>query len=375
MKFLDLFSGIGGFRSGLEKAGHQCVGYVEIDKYARKSYEAIYDTKGEWTAYDVRTVRANEIPKADIWCFGFSCQDISLAGKQKGFSGNRSSLFFAVTRIIRSLEEKDRPTFLLIENVKNLLSVNKGFDFAKLLVELDEIGYDAEWDVLDTAEVLPQHRERVYIVGHFRERSTRQVFPIRNSGIQNFGQPKQNSNTVTAGYSKAQSIGSYIVEGQSAKVKQVGNISSGRSYGGNPQAGRVYDSTGISPSLNTMQGGSREPKILVINNTKKGYLEATAGDGVDLAYVEQNTRRGRVQHQRTNTLTNSDSLGTVVKEDDQLRIRKLTPLECWRLQGFTDSQFYKAQAVNSNSQLYKQAGNSVSVPVVYEVARRLELLK
>ena len=375
MKFLDLFSGIGGFRSGLEKAGHQCVGYVEIDKYARKSYEAIYDTKGEWTAYDVRTVRANEIPKADIWCFGFPCQDISLAGKQKGFSGNRSSLFFVVTRIIRSLEEKDRPTFLLIENVKNLLSVNKGFDFAKLLVELDEIGYDAEWDVLDTAEVLPQHRERVYIVGHFRERSTRQVFPIRNSGIQNFGQPKQNSNTVTAGYSKAQSIGSYIVEGQSAKVKQVGNISAGRSYGGNPQAGRVYDSTGISPSLNTMQGGSREPKILVINNTKKGYLEATAGDGVDLAYVEQNTRRGRVQHQRTNTLTNSDSLGTVVKEDDQLRIRKLTPLECWRLQGFTDSQFYKAQAVNSNSQLYKQAGNSVSVPVVYEVARRLELLK
>ena len=229
--------------------------------------------------------------------------------------------------------------------------------------------------MLDTAEVLPQHRERVYIVGHFRERSTRQVFPIRNSGIQNFGQPKQNSNTVTAGYSKAQSIGSYIVEGQSAKVKQVGNISAGRSYGGNPQAGRVYDSTGISPSLNTMQGGSREPKILVINNTKKGYLEATAGDGVDLAYVEQNTRRGRVQHQRTNTLTNSDSLGTVVKEDDQLRIRKLTPLECWRLQGFTDSQFYKAQAVNSNSQLYKQAGNSVSVPVVYEVARRLELLK
>ena len=375
MKFLDLFSGIGGFRSGLEKAGHQCVGYVEIDKYARKSYEAIYDTKGQWTAYDVRTVRANEIPKADIWCFGFPCQDISLAGKQKGFSGNRSSLFFVVTRIIRSLEEKDRPTFLLIENVKNLLSVNKGFDFAKLLVELDEIGYDAEWDVLDTAEVLPQHRERVYIVGHFRERSTRQVFPIRNSGIQNFGQPKQNSNTVTAGYSKAQSIGSYIVEGQSAKVKQVGNISAGRSYGGNPQAGRVYDSTGISPSLNTMQGGSREPKILVINNTKKGYLEATAGDGVDLAYVEQNTRRGRVQHQRTNTLTNSDSLGTVVKEDDQLRIRKLTPLECWRLQGFTDSQFYKAQAVNSNSQLYKQAGNSVSVPVVYEVARRLELLK
>lgn len=375
MKFLDLFSGIGGFRSGLEKAGHQCVGYVEIDKYARKSYEAIYDTKGEWTAYDVRTVRANEIPKADIWCFGFPCQDISLAGKQKGFSGNRSSLFFAVTGIIRSLEEKDRPTFLLIENVKNLLSVNKGFDFAKLLVELDEIGYDAEWDVLDTAEVLPQHRERVYIVGHFRERSTRQVFPIRNSGIQNFGQPKQNSNTVTAGYSKAQSIGSYIVEGQSAKVKQVGNISAGKSYGGNPQAGRVYDSTGISPSLNTMQGGSREPKILVINNTKKGYLEATAGDGVDLAYVEQNTRRGRVQHQRTNTLTNSDSLGTVVKEDDQLRIRKLTPLECWRLQGFTDSQFYKAQAVNSNSQLYKQAGNSVSVPVVYEVARRLELLK
>lgn len=176
IKFLDLFAGIGGFRSGLEMAGHECVGFVEIDKFARKSYRAIYNTEGEWTAHDIRAVRASELPRADIWTFGFPCQDISVAGKQKGFAGKRSSLFFTVTSIIRDLEEEDRPSILLIENVKNLLSINGGWDFLKLQIELDEIGYDVEWDVLDTAEVLPQHRERVYIVGHLRGRGTRNVF-------------------------------------------------------------------------------------------------------------------------------------------------------------------------------------------------------
>lgn len=336
MKFLDLFAGIGGFRSALEMAGNECVGFVEIDKFARRSYRAIYDTEGEWTAHDIRAVRARELPRADIWTFGFPCQDISVAGKQKGFAGKRSSLFFTVTGLIRDLEEKDRPRILLVENVKNLLSINGGWDFLKFQIELDEIGYDVEWDVLDTAEVLPQHRERVYIVGHFRGRRTRNVFPIISKGGK--------TNT---------------------PIKQVGNLALGGSFGGNPQVGIVYGIDGNSPTLSTMQGGGQEPKILV----KNSKIDMVIGSTQKNASITDGTC--------SPTLTSAMGMGggqiPMIVNRNNLRIRKLTPLECWRLQGFTDEQFYKAQAVNSNSQLYKQAGNSVSVPVVYAVAKHLKI--
>ncbi|SON66819.1 conserved protein of unknown function [Latilactobacillus sakei] len=382
MKFLDLFAGIGGFRSGLEMAGHECVGFVEIDKFARKSYRAIYNTEGEWTAHDIRAVRASELPRADIWTFGFPCQDISVAGKQKGFAGKRSSLFFTVTGLIRDLEEEDRPSILLIENVKNLLSINGGWDFLKLQIELDEIGYDVEWDVLDTAEVLPQHRERVYIVGHLRGRGGRKVFPIRRGNEQAISQSEQNTNTLTTRYGESQGSGLNVVEPKPQKVKQIGNIVETSSFGGNPQVGRVYDPEGLSPALNTMQGGGREPKILIKEATKKGCAEGYEGDSVSFSQPNSKTRRGRIGAQITNTLETGLNQGAIIKVKDTyrlvingieyaIRVRKLTPLECWRLQGFTDEQFYKAQAVNSNSQLYKQAGNSVSVPVVYAVASRL----
>ena len=167
MKFIDWFAGIGGFRRGMELAGHECVGFCEFDKYAYASYvsmhlltdeqreelskldfsqrqkEIISNDKyrnGEWYSRDIRRTNADDIPESDCWCFGFPCQDISVAGKQLGFKGNRSSLFFRVMYLLGQLEEKKKPTWLFIENVKNLLSVNGGWDFAKLLVELDEGG-------------------------------------------------------------------------------------------------------------------------------------------------------------------------------------------------------------------------------------------
>lgn len=301
MKFIDLFAGIGGFHLGMEQAGNECVGWVEWDKFARKSYQAIHDVKGVWTANDIRTVRPDEIPTADCWCFGFPCQDISLAGKQGGFtSGRRSSLFFTVTGLLRGIERSDRPAYLLIENVKNLLSINRGWDFAKLQVELDEIGYDVEWDVLDSAQVVPQHRERIFIVGHLRGRRTQQVFPIIRSSRQATSRT-DTANTLTTRYGEAQGSGSYIVESKPSQVRQIGNISSSNSFGGNPQIGRVYDLEGISPTLSTMQGGGQEPKVLV-----------------------------------------------------NLQVRKLTPRECWRLQGFPDWAFDRAKNAGlSDSQLYK----------------------
>lgn len=137
MQFVDFFAGIGGIRLGLEQAGHKCVGFCEFDKYARTAYKAMYDTEGEWESHDVRTVRPYDVPTADLWCFGFPCQDISVAGKQKGLQeGERSGLFYEIMRLLAGRRQEDRPRWLLVENVKNLLSIGNGFDFARLLCEV-----------------------------------------------------------------------------------------------------------------------------------------------------------------------------------------------------------------------------------------------
>lgn len=137
MKFVDFFAGIGGIRLGLEQAGHKCVGFCEFDKYARTAYKAMYDTEGEWESHDVRATKPYDVPAADLWCFGFPCQDISVAGKQKGLQeGERSGLFYEIMRLLAGRRKEDRPQWLLIENVKNLLSIGNGFDFARLLCEV-----------------------------------------------------------------------------------------------------------------------------------------------------------------------------------------------------------------------------------------------
>lgn len=293
MKFLDLFAGIGGFRLGLESAGHKCVGFCEIDKFARKSYKAIHDTEGEIELHDITAVTNEEWRKfrgtVDIICGGFPCQAFSIAGKRKGFlDETRGTLFFEIARAAKEI----KPSLLFLENVKGLLSHDKGRTFRTILSTLDELGYDAEWQILNSKDYgVPQNRERVFIIGHLRGERTRQIFPI-------FG---KNGTT------------------NQANIKQIGNIKNSTSFGGNPQTGRVYGIDGISPTLNTMQGGGLEPKILI-----------------------------------------------------DKKIRKLTPMECWRLQGFPDWAFDKAQEVNSNSQLYKQAGNSVTVNVIKAIAERLD---
>lgn len=520
MKFLDLFAGIGGIRLGMEQAGHECVGWVEWDKFARKSYVAIHKPDGEFTEKDINNVNSQELPKADCWCFGFPCQDISVAGKQGGFTnGKRSSLFFKVTGLIRELKEEDKPSYLFIENVKNLLSINKGWDFAKLQVELDEIGYDVEWSVLDSAEVVPQHRERIFIIGHLRGRRTQQVFPIiRKNGETNKAikevariNPNRHSsdaNSVIDPSGISHTLSTMQGGGREPKivVNQLGNISNSKSYGGNPQVGRVYGTDGISPTLSTMQGGGQEPKILddqgrtkkrlkplsisptlrsqshgnepkvlvskyertdygkqvrkdyeskkiklhrsqirhltfkesSISNTlttvQKDNMIAIPVLTPDRIKKRQNGRRFKTNGEPEFTLTGQDRHGVLIRNikkyaykvrpnahpvisitpmgnirghkqdykktglselqftnpknasstvttshcpktwDKNLRIRKLTPLECWRLQGFPDWAFDRAKAAGlSDSQLYKQVGNSVTVPVIKNIAERMAI--
>ena len=238
MKFIDFFAGIGGFRRGMELAGHECVGFCEYDKFAVASYTSMHlitdeqreylstlDLKhrqkeilkseyrnGEWYADDIRTVDARDIPKADCWCFGFPCQDISVAGKQQGFQGNRSSLFFRVMYLVGQIPQEDKPTYLFIENVKNLFSVNGGWDFARLLTEMDRGGYDAEWQLLNSKDFgVPQNRERVFIIGHLRGRGTRKIFPIGTvQGKSNESERCKNLYTNTITNLNRESVGTYV---------------------------------------------------------------------------------------------------------------------------------------------------------------------
>ncbi|MBT9670463.1 DNA (cytosine-5-)-methyltransferase [Secundilactobacillus kimchicus] len=403
MKFIDLFAGIGGFHLGMEQAGHECVGWVEWDKFARKSYQAVHNVKDVWTASDINEVKAKDLPQADVWCGGFPCQDISVAGYQKGFTnGKRSSLFFTITGLLRDTPKERRPKYLFLENVKNLLSINKGWDFLRLQAELDEIGYDAEWDVLDSSEVVPQHRERVFIIGHLRGGGTRQVFPIqRENGEAN---PANQNKVIRVGNVNpsghgmngevidssglAGTLTTNKGEGQKVVVKQLGNISDSHSFGGNPQVGRVYDTTGIAPTLSTLQGGGQEPKIL--DDQGRLNKELTPADIVPTLRAQSHGNLPKILqsghgfnhggvHDIAPTLTSNsyqDNNHVVVPKAtyDDYRIRKLTPKECWRLQGFPDWAFEKAKAAGlSDSQLYKQAGNSVTVPVIRAIAERLGL--
>lgn len=393
MKFIDMFAGIGGFRSGLEQAGHKCIGYIEWDKFARQSYQAMYDTQGEFTNDDIQETKGIELPDADLWTFGSPCTNISIAGNRKGLKGNQSRMFFEVIRLLkeRIRGEKSLPKILIMENVKNLLSSNEGRDFAEVLTQMDSVGYDAEWSVFNSSDVVPQNRERVYIIGHLRGTGTGQVFPIqrqgsdssRSNGIRVVGNlsktgyksrdvldEKGIATTLTATAYKHPTLvrvsptkallGKYQHTPKVA-VHQIGNVIKTKSFGGNPQTGRVYDTDGLSPTLNTMQGGNRQPQIIV-----RPCLTP------DRVKKRQNGRRFKENGEPAFTVTVADRNGVMLKNGDVVAIRKLTPRECWRLQGFTDVQFDKAKKAGvSNSQLYKQAGNAVTIPVVEAIGKKL----
>lgn len=493
MKFIDFFAGIGGFRRGMELAGHECVGFCEFDKFATASYismhlltdeqrKALEDIpikkrqkeilkeeyrNGEWYANDIRRVYAGDIPKADCWCFGFPCQDISVAGKQAGFQGNRSSLFFRVMYLVGQLEEEDKPTYLFIENVKNLLSVNGGWDFARLLIEMEQWGYDAEWQVLNSKDFgVPQNRERCFIIGHLRGRSTSKIFPIEGTDGKNsiqiiahkngyrrntqvFGSDgitealdtgqgggrghhvalpcfidlsykktelTNKARCLQARYNKG--IANHKAEVSGVAIKVIGEVNSSQDgkvlgidgiakchsagHNNNPkiaipvltpdriekrQNGRRFKEDG--EPMFTLTGQDRHGVAIEVKEaTKQGYSERRVGvDAVNLSVPGSKTRRGRVGKEIASTLDTSCNQGIFVKVSDELivyavwyekyqcyiAIRKLTPKECFRLQGWSDDYFEKAQFVNSDSQLYKQAGNGVTVTVIEAIARKMNI--
>lgn len=380
MKFLDLFAGIGGFRLGMESAGHECVGFCEIDKYARASYKAIHNTEGEIELHDITRVTDESIRgfgSVDVICGGFPCQAFSIAGNRRGFEDTRGTLFFEIARFASIL----RPKYLFLENVRGLLNHDGGATFETIIRTLDELGYDVEWQVLNSKNFgVPQNRERVFIIGHLRGERTRNVFPISGESEQSDYQPPKieiigntkNPNGTSKGtksvvYGSGGVVGTLTAtdykEPKQVAIKQFGILQPNFN-----QCEVVYETDGIAPTIRAYQGGGLEPKIRVKEATSKGYAEAEVGDSVNLSHPNSKTRRGRVGKQVANTLLTGESQGVI---EPDFRIRKLTPRECWRLQGFPDWAFDKAQEVNSNSQLYKQAGNSVTVNVIAAIAKEL----
>lgn len=193
MKFIDLFAGIGGFRFGMESVGHECAAFCEIDKFARASYKAIHNTEGELELHDITQVTDEEIRNighVDVICGGFPCQAFSIAGHRRGFEDTRGTLFFEIARFAAIL----KPKYLFLENVKGLLNHDKGDTFETILSALDELGYDVEWQVLNSKDFgVPQNRERVFIIGHLRGERGRKVFPIGGNGAKiDCEQPKIN---------------------------------------------------------------------------------------------------------------------------------------------------------------------------------------
>ena len=388
MNFLDLFAGIGGFRLGMERAGHKCVGFCEIDKFARSSYKAMHNTENEIEYHDIKEVTNEEFRKlrgkVDVICGGFPCQAFSIAGKQLGFEDTRGTLFYEIARATKEI----KPRYLLLENVRNLLSHDKGQTFTRILKILDELGYDVEWQVLNSKNFgVPQNRERVFIVGHLRGECTYKVFPIRGEDKEPDFEPKINiigntknpngtrQGTRTFVHDKNGIVGA-LTATDYKEPKQVAidypnyikikGYIAGSKYKSTSQ---IYDIEGISPTICTMGGGNQESKIMIKEANKQGYSVASVGDSVNISRPNSKTRRGRVGKNIANTLLTTDEQGVVLSD---YKIRKLTPKECWRLQGFPDELFDKAQEVNSNSQLYKQAGNSVTVNVIEEIAKRLK---
>ena len=391
MKFIDLFSGIGGFRLGMESAGHECVAFCEIDKFARASYKAIHDTTGEIEYHDITSVTDEEWRKfrgtVDVICGGFPCQAFSVAGKRQGFlDETRGTLFFEIARAAKQI----KPRILFLENVKGLLSHDKGRTFGIILNTLDELGYDCEWQVLNSKNFgVPQNRERVFIIGHFRGERGREVFPIGESNretndrlkIKIVGNTNNSGNGQKSAVYSADGIMSCLMSTDYKQPKQIVVVN--KENGMPRETNRVYSPEGLSPTLNTMQGGGEGPKIVQKpRGYNKGGEHEVAPTLSSNSWHENNLLKlGGIYTGTSDKFRSKPMLGIsrtlkANKHDagifDGVIIRKLTPRECWRLQGFPDLAFDKAQEVNSNSQLYKQAGNSVTVNVIAEIAKKFE---
>ena len=411
MKVFTMFTGIGGFDLAMRNLGHEIVGACEIDRYARQIYAKHFP--GVPIHDDATQVSAVALPQFDVLCAGPPCQAFSIAGKRGGFKDTRGSLFFEVARIAK----EKQPSIIFIENVKGLLSHDKGRTFGTILNSLDEVGYDCEWQLINSKYFVPQNRERVFIIGHLRGRRSRQVLPlgrIDKKPAKKIKQPVEpdtehipvvndrnglrkveRATCLDANYFKGhdyhgartliyklvravltpereetrqvgrrikedgepafavttQDRHGILIETAEPELKKIGQLT--------PHNGTsVYDTSGISPTLMSSEGSGSIVKIA--EEQKK----------VNLIYFSNTNAnmKQRIQEKESSwTLGTGTDFG--IKENK--KIRKLTPVECERLQGFPDNW---TEGI-SDTQRYKCCGNAVTVPVVQWIASHFEFPK
>ena len=336
IKFFDCFAGIGGFRSGLEQAGgFECIGFCEIDKHAAAAYRAMYDTEGEIFYDDITRINTARMPDFDLFVGGFPCQAFSCCGKMGGFDDPRGALFFELARIIKD----KRPAAFFLENVPALIGHHSGETFRTILWTLSELGYCVELMVHNSARFgVPQSRRRTYIVGHRRPERAGKIFPV-----------------------------------------ECGDCESPVEIIGGPQGSRVYSAEGTAITQCAGGGGGGKTGLYFFDMNPD--FDFTENARCLLARYDS----GVSNHKGVNSgifveleaASAGDFPSTVrfVDKNGVLRVgimRKLMPLESWRLQGFSDEQFNKVAALGMrDGQLYKMAGNAVSVPVIKAIGEKI----
>ena len=352
IRFFDMFSGIGGFRAGLERVGgFECIGHCEIDPYANKSYYAIFDTKGEVFFNDATQINPEFLPEFDLLCAGFPCQSFSVAGKRGGFEDSRGTLFFEIARVLQAKQ----PSYFLLENVPGLLNHNKGKTFQTILCTLDELGYGLEWQVLNSADFfVPQTRKRMYAFGYRDERCAGQVLPFTECN------PK--------------ALRQIIGGSQGQRIYDIDCLSCTLASNAGGQGGKtgMYIDMNENPCITCLARCIKSRYNSGITNRKgenSGVIECLMPCLTpNRLYKRQQGPRFRPDNCPMFTLTACDIHGIL----ENFRIRKLMPKECLRLQGFKDDQIDKMVEINSDNQLYKQAGNAVTVTVVQAIGERIK---
>ena len=453
MKFIDLFSGIGGFRSALELSGHECIAYSEIDKYAKQSYQAMYDTENEIDLGDITNISQEYLShfkqENDIVVGGSPCQSFSLAGSRKGFEDTRGTLFFEYAKVVKETQ----PKYFLFENVKGLMSHDKGNTIRVVLETFNELGYYIDFNVFNSKYYgVPQNRERIYIIGKRKDLVEQPKYHDKTKGKKKFDEihnwAVDNINYVELLPQLQTEVTTRLIDVLEDEVDEKYYLSEEKTK---------------KLTLNLSLTSQDRHGIAVREATKQGYAIAEQGDSVNVSYPSSKTRRGRVGKQVAQTLQAGEVNQGVVVDDTQgydgvryykgiaptlrssrsglktivapkeesgevnqggvmedknirftddgfhthrndkkkssiqgthvtykegkthaltsnhvpmtlnnSRIRKLTPLECWRLQGFTDEQFYKAKESGvSNSQLYKQSGNAITISVADAIIKKI----
>lgn len=394
IRVFDAFSGIGGFRSALERVGgFEIVWWCEIDRFAQKAYKALYDTGGEQFYENIRDIDVGKLADFDLLIGGFPCQPFSVCGARKGFADERGDLFFELARLL----EAKRPKYFCFENVPGLMGIDSGKTFAKIIEKLSQLGYCVEWRVYNSADYLPQVRKRVYIAGCLGIDCSGKILAFGKSDSQNCRKTEQ----IIGG-----SQGTRVYDPDGLAVTQCsGSGGMGGKTGlyfidSNPPPNLTENARCITARQNSGVSHHKgehsavfcdlneNPQITenarclhtrmdlgVTNGTHKGERSGVLIEDGPRAIINpfkettrQNGRRIKNPNEPMFTLTVTDRHGIV----HHGRIRRLMPIEAWRLQGFTTEQFEKVAATGmSDAQLYKQAGNAVSVPVVEEIARNL----